>query len=96
MEIGRITTTLTAASAAEIAVGSPSARSPEQVAQERQMIQKVKALNSAELFGSNSELTFVFDRQTHRALARVVDRVTGEVVMQVPPEYLIRMAEAGK
>lgn len=60
---------------------------------QRQLIQAVKAVNGAELFGQDSELTFVFDRQTHRALVRVIDKRTREVVMQIPPERVIRMAE---
>ena len=61
--------------------------------QQRQLIQAVKAVNGAELFGHDSELTFVFDRQTHKALVRVIDKRTREVVMQIPPEHVIRMAE---
>jgi uncharacterized FlaG/YvyC family protein len=45
------------------------------------------------LFGSNSELTFVFDRKIQRALVRVIDRNTQEVIMQLPAEYVVRMAE---
>jgi uncharacterized FlaG/YvyC family protein len=60
---------------------------------QRQLIQAVKALNPTDLFGQESELTFVFDRHTHRALVRVVDKRTREVLMQIPPEHVIRMAE---
>jgi flagellar protein FlaG len=45
------------------------------------------------LFGQNSELTFVLDRETHRALVRLIDRKTNEVIRQIPPEYLLRMAQ---
>lgn len=63
---------------------------------QRPLIQAVKALNAAELFGQNSELTFVFDRQTHKALVRVVDKKTREVLMQVPLENVLRMAQEQK
>jgi uncharacterized FlaG/YvyC family protein len=62
-------------------------------ADQRQLIQAVRAVNGAELFGRDSELTFIFDRQTHKALVRVIDKRTREVVMQIPPEHVIRMAE---
>lgn len=67
--------------------------SSQQLTEQRQLIRAVKALNATDLFGQNSELTFVFDRQTQRALVRVIDKQTHEVVMQIPPEYVIRMAE---
>ncbi|MCW5976747.1 MAG: flagellar protein FlaG [Bryobacteraceae bacterium] len=67
--------------------------SPELQAQNRELIEAVKALNGAEFFGQNNELTFVFDRTTRRPLVRIVDRETREVVRQIPPEYALRMAE---
>jgi uncharacterized FlaG/YvyC family protein len=60
---------------------------------QRDLIKAVKALQGAELFGENRELTFVFDRQTNKALARIVDKRTREVIMQLPPESVLRMAE---
>lgn len=65
----------------------------EGLSQQRELIQAVRALNAAELFGQNSELTFVLDRETHRALVRLIDRKTNEVIRQIPPEYLLRMAQ---
>ena len=69
--------------------GVPAAVTPHQ----RDLIQAVKAINSAELFGHNNELTFVFDRDSRRTLVRVVDRSTHEVVMQIPAERVIEMAK---
>jgi uncharacterized FlaG/YvyC family protein len=65
----------------------------ERTAQQPELIQAVKAVNVAELFGQNNELTFVMDRATHRPLVRLIDRQTREVILQIPPEYLLRMAE---
>ncbi len=78
-------------------VGQPLAAisaplSSEELIGQRALIQAVKALNFAELFGQNSELTFVLDRETHRPLVRLIDRKTNEVIRQIPPEYLLRMA----
>ena len=60
---------------------------------QREVIQAVKALNAAEMFGQENELLFQMDRQAHRVVVQVVNRQTREVVSQVPPEYLLRMAE---
>ncbi len=87
MEVGSIQ-----ANAPTIAVAS-SALPPEKVAEHRELVKAVKALNATEMFGQNNELTFVLDRETHRPVVRIVDRKTNEVVRQIPPEYALRMAE---
>ncbi len=66
---------------------------PEKLAEHRELIQAVRALNGAELFGQDSELMFQMDRQTQRLVLRVVNRKTKEVIMQVPPEYVLRAAQ---
>ena len=58
----------------------------------RDVVQAVKALNGAEMFGEN-ELTFQKDQQTHRMVIRIVDKKTQDVVMQIPPEYVLELAE---
>jgi flagellar protein FlaG len=73
------------------AVTAPSPT--ENLAQNREVIQAVKAVNAAELLGQNNELTFLFDRDTQRPIIRLVDRKTGAVIRQIPPEYVLRMAE---
>jgi len=70
----------------------PSPR-PEELAERRQLIKAIRAVNGSELFGQNSELTFVLDRETQRPLVRIIDRKTQEVIRQIPPEYVLRMAE---
>ncbi len=57
------------------------------------MIQAVRAVNAAELFGQENELSFAFDRGSQRAVVRIVDRKTREVVQQIPTEQVLRMAE---
>ncbi len=79
-------------------VGQPLAAVPasvpaERVAEQRELIQAVKALNAAELFGQNNELTFVLDRETRRPVVRIIDRNTNELIRQIPPEYVLRLAE---
>jgi flagellar protein FlaG len=71
----------------------PAPASSEITADQRQIVQAVKALNATEMFGEDSELTFVLDRETHRPLVRIIDKKTNEVIRQIPPEYALRMAE---
>lgn len=93
MDIGRVQPAGTGFQDTAIATGVNQPGSNESASSQRQLIQAVKAVNGAELFGQDSELTFVFDRQTHKALVRVVDKKTREVVMQIPPESVLKMAE---
>ena len=64
----------------------------DKAAENREVVQAVKALNNTEMFGDN-ELDFQRDPQTHRMVVRVLNRKTKEVVSQVPPEYVLRLAE---
>lgn len=60
------------------------------------LIQAVKAVNEAQVFGQNSELTFAIDRQTRRTVMKIVDKETQEVIRQIPQEYVLRLAEETK
>jgi uncharacterized FlaG/YvyC family protein len=75
----------------------PDAAAPqdriENSADRQQLVQAVKAVNDSNALGDKNELTFVLDRNTHRTLVRLIDRNTQEVVMQIPPEYVLRLAE---
>jgi uncharacterized FlaG/YvyC family protein len=66
---------------------------PEALAQNRELIQAVKAINASEMIGDKNMLTFVVDRETRRPVMRIVNRETNEVVSQLPPEHVLRMAE---
>jgi len=74
-------------------VAPVASMTPEMVAQQRDIIQAVKAINKSEMFGQDAELTFQLDRGTKRPVVRLVDRETKEVIRQIPPEYLLRLAE---
>ena len=63
---------------------------------QRTLIQAVKAVNAAESLGQDHEITFVIDRQTRRAILRIVDKETGETVRQIPPEEVLRLADGLK
>jgi uncharacterized FlaG/YvyC family protein len=64
----------------------------DQVAENREIIQAVKALNSSEMLGEDNQLTFQKDRDTQRMVVRVVNKKTNEIVSQIPPEYVLRLA----
>jgi len=66
--------------------------SVEQAAQSRQLVQAAKSVNASGILGQN-QLVFTMDRQTHRPVFRLVDRNTHQVVAQIPPEYVLRLAE---
>jgi flagellar protein FlaG len=65
----------------------------DQAAENREVIRAVKALNATEMFGEENELTFQRDQTTQRMVVRIVDRNTKEVISQIPPEYVLRLAE---
>lgn len=79
-----------------ITQGAPAAATPlkdETVTQNRQVVQAVKALNKSEMFGEENGLVFQRDPDTRRLVVKVVNRSTGDVVSQVPAEYVLRLAE---
>lgn len=65
----------------------------EKMAEHRELISAVRALNGAEVFGQNQELTFSLDRDSRRTVLRIVDKKTGEVIAQLPPEHVLRLAK---
>lgn len=88
MEIRRIDNVVELA-----AVNPVTPLSPEMRAEQAQLVRAVEAVNEARLFGENSELTFSLDRETRRPVMKIVDRETQEVIRQIPPEYVLRLAE---
>jgi len=70
----------------------PEGAALEQAAKNRELARAVRALNENAVFGPGSELQFAVDRETGRGLIRIVDRVTNEVLRQIPPEELLRLA----
>ena len=61
--------------------------------EQRPLINAVKAVNAAGLFGQDDQLTYVVDPQSKRVLVRIVNRETGELVDQIPAEYVLHLAE---
>jgi uncharacterized FlaG/YvyC family protein len=65
----------------------------DKTAEKREVVQAVKTINGTEMFGPENELRFQKDPETHRLVVRVVNRRSGEVLSQVPEEYVLRLAE---
>ncbi len=72
--------------------GQDAARVP-WLEEDRDLIRSVRHINAAEMFGEGRELAFARDPETKRAVVRVIDQKTGEVLWQAPPEYMLRLAE---
>jgi len=66
----------------------PLLRQPEK----KELIEAVRAVNKAELFGQENEVTFVLDRRSQKMLVRIVNKETRELVRQIPSEYLQYLA----
>jgi len=65
-------------------------------AQDREVVRAVRALNNSGLTGDDRQLVFQRDAQTQRMVIRLVDPKTSEVITQIPPEYVLRLAEEMK
>lgn len=73
---------------------APTAAIPaDRATENREIVQAVKAVNQAELFGQDSQLMFQRDPETQRMVIRMVNRTTNEVISQIPPEYVLRLAK---
>ncbi|MEX2261285.1 MAG: flagellar protein FlaG [Bryobacteraceae bacterium] len=59
----------------------------------RALHRAVRELNESGAYGAKNELVFVIDRATRRPLLRVVNRETREVIVQLPPEQVLRLAD---
>jgi uncharacterized FlaG/YvyC family protein len=71
---------------------APTPVSADNALQNRQVVQAVKALNKSEMFGDDNNLEFGRDPDTKRLVVKVVNRTTGDVISQIPPEYVLRLA----
>jgi uncharacterized FlaG/YvyC family protein len=73
---------------------APVATIPVDLAVEnRDIVRAVKALNGTEMFGEDNQLTFRRDPETKRMVVRIVNGKTGEVLSQIPAEYVLRLAQ---
>ena len=85
---------ITAMNRTDTGIHAPApAVTPDKVAERREVVQAVKAVNGTEMFGPENELLFQKDPETNRFVVRVINRKTKEVLSQVPEEYVLRLAE---
>ena len=74
----------------------PAAATPipaDNASENRQVVQAVRAVNKSEMFGQDNAVEFQRDPETKRMVVRVVNRTTKDVISQIPPEYVLRLAE---
>ena len=71
----------------------PRGAGPEEAAKNRELIKAIKTINEGGALGPSNELRFAFDKATGQALIKIVDRVTNEVISQVPREGALRAAQ---
>lgn len=71
----------------------PQGRGPEEAAKNRELIKAIKTINDGGSLGPSSELRFGFDKITGQPLIKIVDRVTNEVIAQMPSEGALRAAQ---
>jgi uncharacterized FlaG/YvyC family protein len=58
----------------------------------REAVAAVEAINKLELLGQNNELVFQVDPQTRRPVMLIRNRYSKEVLVRVPPDYVLRLA----
>jgi uncharacterized FlaG/YvyC family protein len=78
-----------------VPVGFPFAAAipVDRAAENRDVVQAVKAINATGMFGEDNQLTFQRDPHSQRMVIRVVNQRTKEVVAQIPSEHVLRLFE---
>jgi len=88
VEIGKL------ANVSELVTVAPvSPLTPQERAQQRQLIRAVESVNLSQMFGQSTELTYSYDSRAKKTVLRIVDKETNEVVRQLPEEYLLELAQ---
>jgi uncharacterized FlaG/YvyC family protein len=77
-----------------LSAATQTAQQPKPTSQDQKtLIQAVKTVNSAQLFGQENELTFIIDRAANIAVVRIVNKKTGAVVQQIPSAQVLKLAD---
>jgi flagellar protein FlaG len=69
----------------------PVSKSREEVDAQQAVVAAIRALNKSELLGSERELQFARDSQTQKMVIQIVDRQSGDVLNQIPPEQVLQI-----
>jgi flagellar protein FlaG len=64
-------------------------RSAEEIHKDLEMINE-------QLKSSNSSIQFIVDDKSNDVIVRIVDRDSGEVIRQIPPESIVRLRDSMK
>jgi len=64
----------------------------DKAAENREVVQAVKAVNGTGMLGQDSELMFHRDPLTRRMVVQLISRQTKEVISQIPREYVLSLA----
>ena len=72
---------------------NPAPTLQEDPATTRQIVTAVRALNEAELMGPNRQFTYTRDPKTQLPVINVIERETGDVVGQLPPEAILQLRQ---
>jgi uncharacterized FlaG/YvyC family protein len=59
----------------------------------RTLVTAVREVNKAELLGQGRELSFRRDPATRQPVIAILDKSTGDVIDQIPPESVLQLAE---
>lgn len=78
----------------QIVAPSPVPASGDQQAENLALVQAVQAINAADLYEEQGELSFALDRRTQRGVVRLIDRKTKQVIREVPPDQVLSLAES--
>lgn len=71
----------------EAVSGSSSAKESQKT---KELIEQINQFNT-DLANSNVTLKIQVDRETGKNLIKVIDRETGEVIREIPPEEVVRL-----
>ena len=71
----------------------PQPVTPDQRAQIQAVKAAVQTVNGSGQVGSDNQLSIFVDRKTNQAVVRVVNKRSGDVILQIPNEEVLRMAE---
>jgi uncharacterized FlaG/YvyC family protein len=67
------------------------AASQDWLVNDRQAVAAVQWLNQAEWLGQDRELAYRRDPKTGKLVIQILDRETGDVMDQIPPESVLRL-----
>ena len=60
---------------------------------QRTLIRAVQAVNASASLGDDHEITYTLDRAAHEVVVRLINKKTGNVMQQIPAEYVLKLAE---